>query len=41
MLDGKPRGAETLLDGRRGNECWRIGGWLGWLGVDADATAQP
>jgi len=33
-------GAETLLDGRRGSEHWRIGGWLGWQGVDVVATLE-
>ena len=33
-------GSDTLLDGRRGNERWQTGGWLGWQGVDVEATLE-
>lgn len=37
---GQAGGAAGLLDGRRGNERWRTGGWLGWQGVDVEATIE-
>lgn len=33
-------GAAALLDGRRGSERWQTGGWLGWQGVDVEATLE-
>lgn len=33
-------GAEGLLDGRRGDPAWQTGGWLGWQGIDVEATLE-
>lgn len=33
-------GADALLDGRRGSDRWQTGGWLGWQGVDVEATIE-
>ncbi|MCA9709796.1 MAG: chitobiase/beta-hexosaminidase C-terminal domain-containing protein, partial [Myxococcales bacterium] len=33
-------GAAGLTDGRRGTERWQTGGWLGYQGVDFEATLE-